>query len=656
MKRYSIKIWITRCFLLILVLSALLSAGANLYEAYSSNVRQRESTLKSCARNVANLLNHHWKLDSLIAPPDSEVRLEAQTLLRQLCISYNLDYLYVYTVNPSVPSRYYYLVVSPDSDMEETVQDNLVMKEIPAESLLPEEEALLEGFGDLQRIILDNRYGTSMTWLAPYLDSDGNICAFIGMDYGMSRIVGRILGDFLTDMIPFFLSLLAGFLFLLFLVQKRIVTPIGRLSASMKRFALDSAGKPEPLHIAPYGEIGEMAMSFEKMTEDIQAYIRNIEALTRDQLEINVQLDVARRIQNGLVPEKEKLKGNGFSISAITHPAKAVGGDFYDCFLLGDGRVSAIMGDVSGKGISAAICMSMMKTIIREKLLAGLTPADTLNAANDELCHRNPEGLFVTVFASVLNPETGELLYANAGHTYPVLLKEKPSLLIPDSGIALGMFENAGLQNHILHIPAGKGILLYTDGVTEAVSPRKTFFGTDRLLEALGNVLYEADAAEEAVLKVRRSVNAFCDGSEPFDDMAVLALMVTRPAEQSIPVTLDAFSEVKKTVFSLAGDTPQTRRALLACDEALANIVHYSGAAALSFACQMEDDVLEITFADDGIPFDPTAVSRSDREFETLDSGGMGLNLIRQSVLSMAYIRKNGRNVFTLRFSLLPSA
>ena len=253
---------------------------------------------------------------------------------------------------------------------------------------------------------------------------------------------------------------------------------------------------------------------------------------------------------------------------------------------------------------------------------------------------------------AVLNPFTGELRYTNAGHTRPVLLKEEPAFLMPEIGIALGLFEDAELTDQALMLCPDQGILLYTDGITEAVNADKQFFGEGKLLDTVKGFSADTDTAEEIITRTKQAVLTFCEGSDPFDDMAALALVYHGVVEKSLAVALSSFDVIKKTVFTAAGDTPEVRRALLACDEALTNIVSYSGAKALTFACEKQDGLLHITFSDDGIPFNPTAAQSEEKDFDLLDSGGIGLNLIRQTASSMHYERKHGQNVFSLFFSL----
>jgi len=659
MKKNSISRWIILCFLCILLLSLAISAAADYFEASQSAIRESGELAKVFSEIVSNLLEHHWKLDE---PADSDAAASARRTLRSLCHCFGMDVVSVYTADPETPSRTYVLSAADDPEQDRLMEE-LTQKTIPVEELLEEEQELLDGSREMQR---HDRPGVGVSWIAPFTDSNGELRALIRMDDDITRIRHTVIRNFVTDIIPFVLVLSAGMLVLLVLVRRRIVIPIGEISDRMKLFALDSRKKPEPLNIHSDDEIGEISASFEKMTEDISAYVNNIEKLTQEKTETETQMALARRIQYGLVPERTDTAGDGWRISAMTRPAKAVGGDFYDCFQRSDGSVCAVMGDVSGKGVSAAISMAMIRTVIREKMMAGLGPAETLNRTNDQFCAQNPENLFVTALAVMLNPETGELRYANAGHTRPVLLQEEPAFLNPDSGVVLGLFEDADLQEAVLTLAPGEGILLYTDGVTEAVNTERCFFGEKRLLEAVRGFDGGEDAAE-TVLRVSRAVGSFCGDCEPFDDMAVLALIRSPSSDaggdtgpcapasaewKSLPVSLEAFHEVRAAVTALAGNSPETRRALLACDEALTNIVNYSGARHLSYSCACRDGLLKVSLSDDGAPFDPTAADIEEREFEMLDNGGMGLNLIRQTASSLSYERKDGRNQLTLYFSL----
>ena len=654
-KRKSIRQWITLCFTLTFVFSLLAMSAMNYRETSSNNVKQSTEWAESCMDITWYLLDQ-WGVDTIYDPQIDPSYWIRRDMLYALCKNFSMDYLYVYTIDPETHVRTYLFCVGGTVEKDNDVVDTRCYGAVSDDPLDEQELAVLEGSRELQQGVLSNQYGDEMTWLIPYVDNQGNIRAMIGVDDNIRVTREKILREFYLDIVPVIVSLLVGLFILMMLVRHRIISPVRALSDSMKRFAQNSRQKPEPLHIRPGDEIGEIAASFEKMTEDISTYINNIEALTRERVETNVQLDIARRIQDGLVPQKQDLRGRGFLLSAMNRQARDVGGDFYDCFSADRNRFCVVIGDVSGKGISGAMFMAVVRTMIREKMISGLSPAETLNQTNRELCAQNPENLFVTVFAGVLNTDTGELRFANAGHTYPLLLKDSPSLFRPDAGVALGLFEDADIRDGTMPLRPGEGIVLYTDGVTEAVSPDREFFGEERLTDIFRQAREPADTPEKAVRMIDDAVGRFCEGNDASDDLTVLALMYTEPPEapdwQPLPPALSSFETVKKAVIGIMGDTPRARQCLLACDEALTNIVRYSGAASIFFACAEEDGCLRVSFRDNGIPFDPTAYRPEEKELDLLDSGGMGLNMIRQIASSMHYERRNQENIFTLVFSL----
>lgn len=658
MRENSIKRSIVRSFIAILLLSVTLSAVANYHEAYEGAMSQSSAMAEIYAEIVGQLMEHQWDMDELQKSTEisseSAAYIYARHTLRSMCERFRMDYVSLYTVDPATPSRFYYFYVAADEEQDDILQQEYELRTIPVHVLLPGEQTVLSGSGEMKPEIQADR----ISWIALCNSEDGGFKALLVMSYDVSRIRQKTLHNFIVDIIPFSLSILLGLLVLMFLAERRIVSPISELSEKMKIFARDSRKKPEPMNLPVHDEIGEIAESFEKMTEDISSYVNNIEKLTKERTETNVQVELARRIQYSIVPAKTECNGHGFRISAMSRPAKGVGGDFYDCFLRDENNVCIVMGDVSGKGISAALCMAMIKTVIREKLMAGLGPAEALNRINAQFYVQNPENLFVTVFAGVLNPNSGTLRYASAGHTRPVLTGDGALVLQTENGIALGLFDDAEIRDETVQLSAGQGIVLYTDGLTEAINKRKEFFGIERLTEILKHVPDADNPAEAALIHIQQEVDTFRNGCEPFDDMAVLVLFTEKEMPHSgeellpIPVLLSSFEEIKKRVFETAGDTAVTRRALVACDEVLSNVVRYSGATELEFGCRKAGDTLCITFADNGAAFDPTSAMSEEKEFEMLDGGGMGLNLIRQYASSLQYERTDKMNCLTMYFQM----
>ncbi len=230
-------------------------------------------------------------------------------------------------------------------------------------------------------------------------------------------------------------------------------------------------------------------------------------------------LDAAREIQDGIVPHEYEYTEGNIEISAFAQPAKAVGGDFYDIIPIKNGCIGIVMGDVSGKGIPAALFMSMVKTMIRDRLMSGMLPDEVLNTVNIEVCAENPKNMFATVFAGVMDTRDGKLVYANAGHTHPVKIGTEAELLDPDSGCVIGLFEDVEIVREEITINPGEGLLLYTDVATETVNLVRDADGAERLLK-----ICSGDHTGDLVKAVAQDVIQYSQGLDQFDDLTLLSL------------------------------------------------------------------------------------------------------------------------------------
>ncbi len=253
------------------------------------------------------------------------------------------------------------------------------------------------------------------------------------------------------------------------------------------------------------------------------------EKYSKQQLEssrIEAELNMASSIQTNMLPSIYPAfpERPEFDIYATMDPAKEVGGDFYDFFLVDDDHLCIVMADVSGKGVPAALFMMASKIILANNAMQGKSPARILADANSAICANNREEMFVTVWLGILELSTGKLVAANAGHEYPVL-KHGAGLfeLVKDKhGFVIGGMDGARYKEYELQMEPGSKLFLYTDGVPEASDSDKNLFGTDRMLEALNG---EPAAAPEKILaNVRRNVDGFVKSAEQFDDLTMLCL------------------------------------------------------------------------------------------------------------------------------------
>ena len=631
--------------LIIVVLSSVFSFIANSYRA---SEQSREEAI-----NGADIFYEYLKnvnVEELIESTSTEQYKKCRAAMRTICKGNYLDYLYLFTLNTETNTMRYITIASSDDEMDAVVaRERGLGIEVKLDEVSEGIRAALEGNTTNEPELIENQYGNVYAWFIPVFDTNGSVIAIIGSEADIREIQDDTFSDTCNIIIPMVLVLIVLLVIELFFVYYKIFRPIKLISNRMNSFVTDRESRLKPLGIKSNDEIHEIADSFEKMAADITKYIADIETMTTERVQAGVQLEVARRIQCGIVPETTKLDTDAFNAYAIAKPAKSVGGDFYDCFTIGS-KVCVTIGDVSGKGVAAALFMSMVKTMIRERLHAGQSPAETLNIANDELCGSNPEGMFATVFVAVLDTNTGTLTYANAGHTRPVIIGEKPIFREVDAGIVLGLFEEAGIEDCEMTLKKGQGIILYTDGATEAVSAEKTFFGEARLIEAVSG----AADAHEAVTRVENAVKDFSEGCEQFDDLTVLSLFYIGCERISLKLKPEfaSFKEAKDAIDAAVGDSKMKMKIKLACEEIFVNIISHSGAKSIDFQCEREEDLLTVSFADDGVEFDPTAIDQEDKDFEDLDMGGMGISLVKQIARELKYDRVDGKNILTMKFAV----
>ena len=250
--------------------------------------------------------------------------------------------------------------------------------------------------------------------------------------------------------------------------------------------------------------------------------------LVTEQERIKSELEIATRIQAGCL-EDDFTKVNqlpNVNLTARMRPAKEVGGDFYDVFMIDDSHLCFLIADVSGKGVPAALFMSMAKIHIRNYASLGLPLVEVVSRANNNLCYKNEEGMFVTSFICVLDVESGDVNFVNAGHNLPFLLQGDGefSMIQAKANLVLGMMEDVPYREQHLQLNPGDCIYLYTDGVTEALNPEQKLLGDDYLKDMLNRHRKDSANVEEFVQAMYREVDDFADGETQADDITMVYL------------------------------------------------------------------------------------------------------------------------------------
>ena len=309
-------------------------------------------------------------------------------------------------------------------------------------------------------------------------------------------------------------------------LSARFVKPINELSDGVRDIA--SGNLDKKLDIKTGDEIEHLAVSFNAMTDELKIYMTNLTKVTAERERLATELDVAKDIQNGMLP-KDFPARTDFELLATMTPAKEVGGDFYDFYFLDETHLAITVADVSGKGIPAALFMVIAKTVLNNFAVSkhnidGL--AEVVAAANDELCANNEAMMFVTAFVGVLDLETGEFVYVNAGHNPPVVYRAEENhcdFLDVKKNFVLGPMDGIPFVEQRTTFKRGDLIFIYTDGVTEALNVAEEEYLPDRLIAFMNSTDCRADL--ETLLKnIRGDLSKHVGEAEQSDDITMFAL------------------------------------------------------------------------------------------------------------------------------------
>ena len=365
-----------------------------------------------------------------------------------------------------------------------------------------------------------------ITTMVPVRDSEGGVAAILCIQRPISELENAKRPFQIRIAVTTISLAVILIAFIVVFFRRQVFTPIKRVSAEATRFAAENT-KGEPLSgISRFKEFDDLAQSIDTMETDMVNYMANLTVLTADKERVSTELSMAARIQTEMLPNTFPAFPDKpeFDIYAQMDPAREVGGDFYDYFLIDEDHVCLVIADVSGKGIPASLFMMRSKIIISDLAMVGKSPAEILKDANNRICDNNHLNMFVTVWLGILEISTGKLVAANAGHEYPVLKHAdgKFEIVKDTHGFVLGGMEGLKYREYELDLEPGAKLFVYTDGVPEATDAENNMFGMDRLLDTLNS---EPDANPEKVLgNVRAAVDGFVKDAEQFDDLTMLCV------------------------------------------------------------------------------------------------------------------------------------
>lgn len=402
------------------------------------------------------------------------------------------------------------------------------------------------------------------------------------------------------------------------------------------------------------------ALGFALMVAII-TYTERQKALIIEKSRMQSELEVANVIQHSILPPiNEKYPGcKELDVSAFMEAAKEVGGDFYDAYFVGNNRIAFAIGDVSGKGVPAALFMATAKITLQNCIRDIPSLSEAVSTANDSLCARNEADMFVTLWVGVLDLTSNELTYVSAGHNPPVLVRNNvPDYLKGKNGFVLAGMEGARYKENTCQLQKGDVLCLYTDGVTEANNSDDELFGEDRLLKCFADT--QDHTAEEVLSNVKASIDGFVGDAPQFDDLTMLCFKI-KEVENGNSITIDATTENLDTVNQFidgfleeCGCPMKAQMQIdLSVEEIYVNIANYAygdGTGKAEISIENNDGEITITFKDSGVPYNPLEKADPDISLsaDEREIGGLGIFLTKKNMDRVSYEYTDGHNVLTM--------
>lgn len=524
-------------FMLLVISTTLLLVS---YYTYKNRMNTQYATLgENIARtSIALLAEYPVKeyVDGVATASADEVMASDEyrqiiSMLRK--IKDSNDIMYLYMIVPEKSGSYY---VFDTDDSEEACPYGYFMEYYEG-AFKEHAESFLNG-ERVEPIISNQEYGWIISIIYPcYMDSDfmGYICVDISMDeVVMER--QRYLFTSLLIMLAITAVFAVSYIFAL---NRQIVYPVKRMAKAAEEFVHEKEGTGEAstitsLEIRTHDELEQLCGSLKQMERDINYYIENLTAVTAEKERIGAELNVATQIQLSMLPcifppfpDRDEL-----DIYATMTPAKEVGGDFYDFFMVDERHLAIVMADVSGKGVPAALFMVIGKTLIKDHTQPGRDLGEVFTEVNNMLCESNDNGMFITAFEGVLDLVTGEFRYVNAGHEMPFIYRkgEGYEAYKIRPGFVLAGMENVKYKEQVLQLKEGDRIFQYTDGVTEATDKDNQLYGMERLHAVLNEKCTQADP-KQTLEFVKADIDAFVGDNDQFDDITMLCLTYVKQME-----------------------------------------------------------------------------------------------------------------------------
>lgn len=647
------------------------AAGTAVIGADTVSVAKDVMTIYHGLSNDVRLLCGSEKYRSLYSSIDTGAGSSHETLIHMLRNFKNdsdINYIYIAMYDEDTSAMVY--IADPDTDAPLLPGDWEVVSRKGMMKFLD-----WDGTGIPYDIGKPAGYGWMCTTGVPIRDASGEVCAFVLADVMLDKVISGMKAFALQMSLSVLIITAAVAVILAGYMKKKVSLPIDRIADAAEKYVEDRrSGNFDTdhfsmLNIRTGDEIENLSLVMAGMEQDLAAIEDDLTKITAEKQRISTELDLARRIQSAMLPHifppfPDKKE---FDIYAIMDPAKEVGGDFYDFFLVDEDHLCLVIADVSGKGIPGALFMMVSKIILQSCAMLGLGPSAILTRTNEAICSNNQAEMFVTAWVGILELSTGKLTASSAGHEYPIIKKPDGGFEVfkDKHGFVIGGLPETKYHDYELRLEPGSKLFLYTDGLPEATNSDKAMFGLDRICAVLNE---SADKhSDEILASVTRAVEEFVGEEEQFDDLTMLCFHYYGPNHEggnsvkqiTVKASIDSITAVTQFIddnLEELGCPVKTQSQIdIAIDEIVNNIASYAyESEAGDLTAQFEFDeatrTAAITFIDSGIPFDPVAAADPDVTLpaEERGVGGLGIFLVKKTMDKVNYSYLEGKNILRI--------
>ena len=524
---------VTAAIVLLLTVFGIIVGAIGIF-SFTVSFRKENSTISYHMANTAATLVNGDHIKEYLRGEQTEEYNRTKRIMDAYCKNMNVSLVYVIDVDESDYGRFVSVYNSVNNSVDNSEYEEWEIgheRDTTNEKYQKAYKALYEDQSEYETIYrLNPGKGVHphITTIVPIRNDAGKVTALLCVQRPVSELANAIRNFVLRIVIAILLLAILASRLAAVNSEKWVLSPIRKISEEASRFARENTKGEELGDVSKFDEIRNLSRAIDKMETDMVSYIENLTTVTAERERIYTELSFARQIQYNALPSIYPAfpDRTEFDIYGSMTPAKEVGGDFYNFALIDDDHLAMWIGDVSDKGVPAALFMMAANIVIDNRTSMGGTPAKIMEFVNDNICEHNSTEMFITVWLGILEISTGRLTCCNAGHEDPAVYRKGGTfeLVKHKHNLVLGAMPDIAYTDHEIRLGKGDKLFIYTDGVTEATNPDYKLFGIDRTLEALNR--YREGSPQEILEGVDVSIKEFVGDGKQFDDLTMLCIEI----------------------------------------------------------------------------------------------------------------------------------